>query len=113
MKKLVYELTKSDVETLLYTLTLIPKFDNLHDSDAQKSINIACSVRAVEKLAYQRDDFTPNEFRVMSSSLLLADMIIRGQITADAETKRECSQYIFTIQKLLPVFDTVPPKFAF
>lgn len=110
MKKQIYELTNSDIETLLYTLTLIPMFDDLCDSEAQKEINVTCCASAAEKLAYHRDNFTPNEFRVMSASLQLADMITRGQIAADAETKRECSQYIFTVQKLLPVFDITPPE---
>lgn len=76
-------------------------------SDIQQSINDSCCASAIKKLTAARTDFHPNETRVMYASLILSDMILKGDIEAYAEIKKVLSPYIFSINRLLPIFISI------
>ncbi len=107
MKKFNYSFSDTDIKTLVCTLSVMPliPFDGV--SDVQQSINDSCCASAVEKLSSYRTDFHPNEVRVMAASLELSDLILKGEIEASAEIKKTLSQFMFSINRLLPVFVSV------
>lgn len=107
MKNFEYSFSDSDIKTLLCTLSVMPLVRPDGVSDTQQSINDSCCASAIEKLTAARTDFQPNEIRVMSASLILSDMILKGDIEAYAEIKKTLSPYIFSINRLLPIFISI------
>lgn len=107
MKKFSYSFTESDVKTFLCTLAVMPTIEFEGVSEVQQNINESCCMSAIEKFLNGRTDFHPNEARVMAVSLNLADAILKGEIDAEPEVKKELSQYIFSINKLLPIFRAI------
>lgn len=104
MKSFQYSFSDTDIKTLICTLSVMPlvRLDGV--SDVQQSINDSCCASAIEKLSSYRTDFHPNEVRVMAASLELSDLILKGDIEASAEIRKTLSQFIFSINRLLPVF---------
>lgn len=100
MKNISYVFSESDVKTVIFSLSILPTLE-LEETDAQASINLSCCCSAAEKLANQRSDITPNEFRVIYTSLLAVQLINRGELDVDSDTKKECSGYLFSVNKLL------------
>lgn len=103
------DLSKSDVKAILVTLSILPSISVEGSTDAQENINYALCVSAGEKLIKRRSDLTSNEFRVILASLLAGQMINRGELEVDAETKKECSDHLFTINRLVSVFEKKLP----
>lgn len=103
MKKFEYEFSPEDIDTLLFTLTvpLLVELDGVRE--AQKSINDSCCLSAAEKLIDLRTDFTVNEVKMMAVSLSMVNMILKGQLDVDSELKTDCSKYIFSVNRLLPI----------
>lgn len=107
MKKFNYSFSDSDVETLILTLSVMPLVELGDVSSIQQSINDSCCTSAIEKLNSSRTDFIPNESHVMYASLKLADCILKGEIEVDSKTKKKISQYLFSINRLLPIFSSI------
>lgn len=99
MKNITYSFSDSDIDTILFTLTVLPSLE-LEETEAQAAINYQCCCSAGEKLIKRRTDITPNEFRVILASLEAAKMINHGELEVDPETKKKCSNYLFSINKL-------------
>lgn len=104
MPTINYSFSESDIETILYTLTILPTLE-LEDTDAQASINYQCCLSASEKLSLHRTDILPNEFRVILASLEAAQLINQGGLNVDSKVRKECSNYLFSINKLVSVFE--------
>lgn len=104
MKHIAYSFSESDINTILFTLTILPSL-GLEDTEAQAAINYQCCCSATEKLIKHSTDITPNEFRVIFASLKAVQMINQGELEVDAETKKECITYLFSVNKLVSVFD--------
>lgn len=101
-----YKLTPDDIETLIKTLSVMLLNDfGFEDSDEQSAVNNLLCTSSIQKLSSGIKDFQPDEIRVMYVSLLLADNILKGYTSADDESKQLIQPYIFSINKLLPVFD--------
>ena len=101
-----FHLSDSDIQTLVMTLSILPTL-GLEDSDIQAKINMQCCLSAVEHLA-TLDSYkpTPNEVRIMYASLQAAQLINKGRLKADSEVKAKCSNAMFSINKLLPHFES-------
>ena len=104
MKHISYSFSDSDIEVILFTLTVFPSLE-LEEPEAQAAINLQCCRSAGEKLIKRRTDIAPNEFRVIYASLHAAQLINQGELETDTETKKKCTGYLFTINKLVSVFD--------
>ena len=104
MKHISYSFSSSDIEAILYTLSVFPSLE-LEESDYQAEINYQCCLSAGQKLISRNTNITPNEFRVILASLEAAQLINCGEIEVDDDTKKECINYLFTINKLVSVFD--------
>lgn len=100
MKRINYSFSDSDIEVILFALSVLPSL-GLEKTDVQSEINFQCCRSAGQKLIARRTDITPNEFRVILGSLQAVQLINCGEIEADLETKRQCSSYVFTINKLV------------
>lgn len=50
-------------------------------------------------------NIAPNEFRVILASLQAVQLINQGELEVDQETKQKCSSYLFTVNKLVSVFN--------
>lgn len=64
------------------------------------------SPKAADRLCSIPDQISHNELTAVYVSLQLADLINHGDVSVDDHSKKLCSQNIFSINKLLPVFDS-------
>ena len=103
MKHINFSVSDEDVVAIGFALSILPELE-LEDSDVQSDINYHLCMSALEKLSNHQTDFSANEYRVIYSSLLAAQMINRGEINIDDEVKKECSTYLFTINRLVSTF---------
>lgn len=104
MKHITYSFSDSDIEAITFALTILPSL-GIEETEAQASINYHCCCSAGEKLIKHDTNISPNEFRVILASLQAVQLINQGKLEVDQETKKECSDYLFTINKLVSVFD--------
>lgn len=104
MKHITYSFSDSDIEAITFALTVLPSLE-LEETEAQAAINYQCCCSAGEKLIKHSSDIQPNEFRVIYASLQAVQLINQGEFEVDAETKKKCSNYLFTVNKLVSVFD--------
>lgn len=104
MKHFNYSFTNNDIETLLITLSVLPNIEIDDVSEVQQNINDRCCFSAIDKLSAHDANFHPNEIRVMAVSLMISDQILRNEFVTSQEIKSELSKYMFTINKLLPIF---------
>ena len=93
MKHISYSFSNSDIEAITFALTILPSL-GIEETEAQAAINYQCCCSAGEKLLKHDTNIAPNEFRVILASLQV-----------DQETKQKCSSYLFTVNKLVSVFD--------
>lgn len=108
MKNLSHEFLQSDIDTFIFTLELFLSTDmSEYTSEAQQLINESCSYSAIEKLLTHNTEFHPNEIRVMATSLICADMVLKGTLSASDDTRKRCSEYCFSINRLLPIFHSI------
>lgn len=99
-----FSLTDSDVKTILFTLEILSSLE-MEDDDVQAEINYQLCRSAGVKLIKRHSDLKSNEFRVIYSSLLAARLINQGEIEVDTETKKQCLDYLFSINKLISTFE--------
>lgn len=104
MKKINYSFSESDFETIIYTLSILPSL-GLEDSDSQLAINRQCCLSAAEKLSHHDTNLLPNEFRVVVASLEAAKLISQGHLDVEPEVRKECNNYLFSINKLISAFE--------
>lgn len=104
MKHIAYCFNDSDIEVITFALTILPSLD-VEETELQASINYQCCCSAGEKLIKRDMNITPNEFRVILLSLQAVQLINQGVLEADQETKKKCGDYLFTVNKLVSVFD--------
>lgn len=104
MKHINYSFSESDIEAITFALTILPSLE-LEETEAQAAINYQCCCSAGEKLIKHSSDISPNEFRVIFVSLQAVQLINQGELEVDQETKKKCSSYLFTVNKLVSVFD--------
>lgn len=104
MKPVKYQLTSGDIETILCVLSILPSL-GLEDTDVQAEINYQCCISAAQKLTSRNPNLSHNDFRIIFGSLKAAQLIIQGEYEVDAETKKECVDHLFTINKLVSVFE--------
>lgn len=98
-KEFSYHFTDGDIETLQFTLSVLPEL-RMEESEAQADINAQLCASAIEKLANRAGTFSPNEYRVATASLMAAKFILSGDLTVDKETMTLCQKYALTINKL-------------
>lgn len=104
MKHISYSFSDSDIEAIAFALTILPSLE-LEGTEAQAAINYQCCCSAIEKLFTHDTNIMPNEFRVILASLHAVQLINNGKLEVEQETKQECNNYLFTVNKLVSVFD--------
>lgn len=104
MKHIPYSFSNSDIEAITFALTMLPSL-KLEESEAQAAINYQCCCSAGEKLLMHDANISPNEFRVILASLQAVQFINQGLLEVDQETKQKCNSYLFTVNKLMSIFD--------
>lgn len=109
-KSFTYQLSDSDVKTILTTLLVMDEV--LFEIDIpglDESTKLRCSIfgkKASESLLDFSKQISFNELSSIHISLQIANMINHGDILVDNYSKNLCSQFVFSINKLLPVFDS-------
>ncbi len=99
MKHVTYNFSNSDIDACLFSLSHL---DVLHDdeiSDAQVSINEHCAISAGKKLI-AHEHLSANELRVLCCCITCCHLICTGEMSVDSDIKKECMQYVFTLNKL-------------
>lgn len=104
MKNIKYSFSDADIDAITYALSILPSL-GLEDNAVQANINYQLCVSAGSKLIKRDTSILPNEFRVISCALQAVQLINQGGLSADEETKQECARYLFTVNKLVSVFD--------
>lgn len=105
MKHISYSFSNSDIEAITFALTVLPSLE-LEETEAQAAINYQCCCSAGEKLlTHNAKNLSPNEFRVILASLQAVQLINQGELEVSQETKQKCISYLFTVNKLVSVFD--------
>lgn len=105
MKHIDYSFSNSDIDTILFTLSILPSLD-LEETEAQAIINYQLCNSAIEKLTTNPNiDISSNEFRIIFASLQAAQLIIKDELSVDSETKSECCKYIFSVNKLVSILE--------
>lgn len=104
MKHISYSFSDSDIDAITFALTVFPSLE-LEETEAQAAINYQCCCSAGEKLIKHDTNIMPNEFRVILASLQAVQLINQGELEVDQETKQKCCSYLFTVNKLVSVFD--------
>lgn len=104
MNYISYSLYDSDIDAITFALTILPSL-GLEETEVQAAINYQCCCSAVEKLIKRDTNIAPNEFRIILASLQAVQLINQGRLEADQETKKKCNDYLFTVNKLVSVFD--------
>lgn len=109
MKKFTYQLTHTDIKTILVTLTVmlekLPQLelDELSLEEIQYAVKYGKSVS--KKLSNMEEIITNNELSSIHISLQLAYMINQGDVIVDDYSYNLCREYVFDINRLLPVFE--------
>ena len=103
MKNITYSFSNSDIETILFTLSMLPSLD-IEKSETQFAVNLQCCFSASQKLI-KHDKIAPNEFRVIYASLKIAQLVNQGKFPVEDELKRKCNRYLFSINNLVSIFD--------
>lgn len=108
MKKPVINLTSSDIEVIQYALSLLPMLD--YDlSDAQQFTNNSLCTSCLEKISNNMQNFSLNETRVIYCALGAMNEIIQNEFDIEPEIIARCQSYLFTVNKLLPLFEATLP----
>lgn len=111
MKKFDYQPSTSDVETMLTTLTimtsLLPTLDLEDFDELHKQQNIYYANSAIKRLENLETKISGNELQAIFNSLLIADMINHKELHVDESVAKLCTERIFTIQKLISVFENL------
>ena len=105
LKNFSYSLTEADIKAITYALSILPSI-NIEQSDVQAEINYQLCISAGTKLIKHEDNFSANELRIIYCSLQAAQLINSGELNVDTSVKKECANYLFTINKLLSVFES-------
>lgn len=104
MKTIEYSFSDSDIDAITYALSILPSL-GLEDNALQANINYQLCASARSKLIKHDTNILPNELRVISCALQAVQLINQGGLSTDTETKKECTHYLFTVNKLVAVFD--------
>lgn len=104
MKNIKYSFSDADIEAITFSLSILPSL-GLVDNETQANINYQLCVSAGLKLIKHDANISPNEFRVILASLQAVQLINKNELSVDAETKKQCACYLFTVNKLVSVFD--------
>lgn len=104
MKHFSYALSDSDINAITFSLTVLPALD-FEETEVQADINDQCCYSAGQKLIMHDPNITANEFRVILAALEAVQLINQGILEVDQEIKKECIGYLFTVNKLLSVFN--------
>lgn len=104
MKNINYSFSDTDIDAITYALSILPSL-GLDDNAVQANVNYQLCVSAGSKLIKRDTNILPNEFRVILCSLQAVQLINQGGLSVDAETKKECARYLFTVNKLVAALD--------
>lgn len=111
MSKQNIQLSKGDVDTILFALSILPAFQaRLCVGEVQADINTSLCISAAEKLIYRRSDLSANERRIILASLSCVLSICRGEIDASANDRTECGKYFFSVNSLV---SRIPDPFSY
>lgn len=105
MKHVRFNFSNSDIKTIIFSLSLIPLTENYAKTEAQATINNALALSAMDKLTNLRTDLILDEYRVIYVSLEYVQLINQGVIYANDDVKKECCSYLFSVNKLVSVFE--------
>lgn len=109
-KNFDYQLTESDLDTLLVTLSVmldvLPDYDSEEFDEDTKIQALSFGEQALLHLSTSYPRVQRNELIAIHISLGLADMINQNEIIVDPTYKKQCSEHLFSINHLLSVFDS-------
>lgn len=107
MKKFTYPLSGDDIVTIMNVLsvmvTVLPDSDLVSPASVEQALYYGEQV--AETLSTHSTRISNNQLATIHLALQIADGIISGDIPADEDSKSKCRNSLFTIRKLLSVFN--------
>ena len=101
MKTVKYSLSQGDVEAISAALSILPAYDFAIGQNAEVLFSLCAS--AGSKLISHKP-LTNQEMGIVALAIDSAYKALRDEISIDEESKSEIREYLFTYNKLLPVF---------
>lgn len=95
-------LSKSDVDALCYALEIMSSYDDF-ETDSEAELVDSFSVSSAGKLI-NHQPLSNREIYHVATAVDYAFMALRGEVTLDDEKLSGLRPYMFTINKLHPVF---------
>ena len=109
MKKFTYQFSQDDIKTLTSTLAILieslPYIDEDILEDDIKALCFRHGTSAIERFFNMESRISNNELSATHISLQYVHGILYGDFPADDSIRKLCSELLFGVQKLLPVFD--------
>ena len=110
MKSFNYQMSPSDIETLIATLTVMvevfPILETKDFGEEAKREGMYFAMSAINRLKNMDTKISANECIAILNSLIIADRINHKEYTVSKNISDICSKYLFDIQKLLPIFES-------
>ena len=107
MKKFTYPLSEDDISVLMNVLTVmvnvLPDSDLVSPEVVEQALHYG--EQAAITLSMHSTRVSNNQLAAIHMALQIADGIISGDIPADEDSKKKCRNCLFTIRKLLSVFN--------
>lgn len=101
MGHIAYSFSDSDVETIIFALTVFPGL-SVEDDKRQVIANFYRCNSAISKLRKHNLNISPSEFRVILASLQAVQLVNLGELVASQEVKKDCGNYLRAVNKLVP-----------
>lgn len=103
------QLEESDAQALILALHLLPTLD-MGCSDVQQSINDTICETCIRKISNGDTLFSANEIRILYCAIAAMDEVIRDKYDIPADEQKQYCQYVFNVNKLLPIFESLLPE---
>ena len=106
-------LTVHDIQAILCALPLATYIDS--GSPAQDELTLTACNSIVDKISNQSAAFAPKEILVISSAISTAKQFLSGTLPElsdilEPDEKADLAMYLFTYNRLCPVFDGLADK---
>lgn len=102
MKTLKYSFSHGDVEAILAALSVMPAYGFEDDSIDPDSFFQLCQTAGIKLASHEKP--TTQEAYLIAFAIDCACQALRGELLLDEDALGDIKQYLFTYQKLHPVF---------
>lgn len=104
MKHITYSFSDSDIEAITTSLTLLPSYGFISNDISDMAFSLSASV-GIKLISHE--SLSNHEASLIALSIDCAYKALRDEITIDEESVKKLQPYLFTINKLEPIFSSL------